>query len=87
MESHNTHLAPGFIPSHLVPAPANVVVLPGHSGLAFGGPTQPVPGVLPAVEPPLSEEPRTPLCPWGFALPTRALLGIEMQFQTALPCL
>ncbi|XP_047706423.1 dehydrogenase/reductase SDR family member 12 [Prionailurus viverrinus] len=46
-----------------------------HWGLAFGGPTQPLPGVLPSGEPPLPvwpEEPRNPLRSWGFALPTRA---------------
>ena len=53
-----------------------------HWGLAFGAPTQPLPGVPPAGEPPLPvwpEEPRTPLCSWGFALPTRAPPGIELQ--------
>ena len=52
-----------------------------HWGLAFGGPTQPLPGVLPAGEPPLPMwpgEPWTPLCSWGFALPIRALPGIEL---------
>ena len=29
MANHNTHLAPGFTPSNLVPAPVNVVVLLG----------------------------------------------------------
>ena len=52
-----------------------------HWGLAFGGPTQSLPGVLPAGELPLPtwpEEPWTPLCSWGLALPTRAPLGIKL---------
>ena len=52
-----------------------------HWGLAFGGLTQPLPGVLPAGEPPLliwPEDPRTSLCSWGFALLTRAPPGIEL---------
>ena len=32
MANHNTHLAPGFTPNDLVPAPANVVVLWGLLG-------------------------------------------------------
>ena len=39
MENHNTHLAPGFTLNDLVPAPANVVVLPGPLGpLPVGDP-------------------------------------------------
>ena len=60
-----------------------------HWGLAFGGPTQPLPGVIPAEEPPLPmwpEEPGTPLCSWGFALPTRAPPGIELRsFRLCAP--
>ena len=52
MENNSTHLAPGFTLNDLVPAPANVVVL-GPLGLSFVGPTQPLPGVLPAGEPAL----------------------------------
>ncbi|XP_042814626.1 keratin-associated protein 10-7-like isoform X2 [Panthera tigris] len=38
-ENHNTHLAPGFTLNDLVPAPANVVVLPGPLGpLPVGDP-------------------------------------------------
>ena len=53
--NHNTHLAPGFTPNDLVPAPANVVVLRGPlTPLPVGaGATQPLPDVLPAGEPPL----------------------------------
>ena len=32
MANHNTHLAPGFTPSDLVPAPVNVAVLSGTLG-------------------------------------------------------
>ncbi|XP_030174485.1 uncharacterized protein LOC115516183 isoform X3 [Lynx canadensis] len=42
------------------------------------GSTQPLPGVLPARQPPFHlwpEEPWTPLCSWGFTLPTRAPPG------------
>ena len=39
MENHNTHLAPGFTANDLVPAPVNVVVLPGPLGpFPVGGP-------------------------------------------------
>ena len=37
-ENHNTHLAPGFTLNDLVPAPANVVVLPGPLGPCLWGP-------------------------------------------------
>ena len=79
MENHNTHLAPGFTPGDLVPAPANVVVL---EPLPEWGATQPLPHALPAGEEPLPvwpEDPRTPLCSWGFALPARAPPGMALQ--------
>ena len=89
MENHNTHLAPGFIPSDLVPAPVNAVILLGLLGPCLGGAAQPLPGVLPAGELPLPvwpEELQTPLCSSGFALLTRALPGIELRsFRSALP--
>ncbi|XP_003987348.2 gap junction delta-2 protein [Felis catus] len=53
MENHNTHLAPVFTLNDLVPAPANVVVLLGPLGPYLWGTTQPLPGVLPAGQPPL----------------------------------
>ena len=60
-----------------------------HWGLAFRGLTQPLPGVFPAGELPLPmwpEEPWTPLCSWGFALPTRAPPGIELwSFRLCTP--
>ena len=44
--------------------------------------SQSLPNVLPAVEPLFPVWPenlRTPLCSWGFALPTRAPPGIELR--------
>ncbi|VFV30464.1 Hypothetical predicted protein, partial [Lynx pardinus] len=61
LENHNTHLAPGFTPSGLVPAPAGVVVLRGPlTPLPVGGAAPPLPNVLPAGEPPLPRGPKTP---------------------------
>ena len=60
MENHNTCLAPGFTLNDIVLAPANVVVLPGPLAPCLWGPTQPLPGVLPAGEPPLPCGPKTP---------------------------
>ena len=37
MANHNTHLAPGFTLNDVVPAPANVVVLPGPLGPCLWG--------------------------------------------------
>nr|XP_060475905.1 solute carrier family 35 member F4 isoform X3 [Panthera onca] len=54
-------------------------------GLAFGAPTWPLPGVLPAGEPPLPvwpEEPWIPLCSWGFDLPIRAPPGTSRSSVT-----
>ena len=80
MENHNTHPAPGFTLNDLAPAPANVAAFRGLLG----------PGGFNS----LSQMPfqqwnrffpwgprtsRTPLCSWGFALPTRALPGIELR--------
>ena len=47
MENHNTHLAPGFTPNDLAPAPVNVAVL---WGLWAQVALQPLPNVLPVVE-------------------------------------
>ena len=50
----------------------------------------PLPNFLPAGEPPLSMWPEDPseltVCSWGFTLPTRAPLGIELRiFQLCAP--
>ena len=60
MENHSTHLAPGFTLNDLVPAPTNVVVLPSPLGSCLWGTKQPLPGVLPAGEPPLPVWPEEP---------------------------
>ena len=82
-ENHNTHLAPGFTLNVLIPALVNVVVLRNLLG--------PLPVGMPHSLYQMSSQqgncfspcgPRTswtPLCYWGFALPTRAPLGIELQ--------
>ena len=90
MENHNTHLAPGFTPSDLVPALENVVVLPGPLGIClWEGVTQPLPGVFPARELALPMWPKdlqTSLCSWEFALLTRAPPGVELQsFRLCTP--
>ena len=80
MENHNTHLAPGFSLNNLVPAPENVVIFWGLLG----------PGDFNSLYQMSSQQwnrfslcgPRTsqtPLCSWGFALPTRAPPGIELR--------
>ncbi|XP_078300164.1 uncharacterized protein LOC144615872 isoform X1 [Panthera onca] len=69
MENHNTRLAPGFTPSHLVPAPANVVVLPGPLGHTA---STRCPPERETASPLWPEDPRTSLCSWGFTLLTRA---------------
>ena len=79
MENHNTHLAPGFYLNDLVTAPANVAI--------FWGLLRP--GDFNSLYQMSFQQwnhfslcgPRTsqlPLCSWGFALPTRALPGIEL---------
>ena len=80
MENHNTHLAPGFILNVLVPAPANVA--------AFQGLLRP--GGFNSLHQMSFQQwncfslcglrtSRTPLCSWGFALPTGAPPGIELR--------
>ena len=91
MENHNTHLAPGFTLNDLVPAPANVVPSQVHWGLAFGGPAQPLPGVLPAGEPPLPvwpEDPRLHSTPGDSPFPPEHRQVSAAEFQTLCsPCL
>ena len=61
-----------------------------HGTFACGEATQPVPNVLPTGEPSLPVWPEDPedliLCSWRFALPTRAVAGIELQiFRLCIP--
>ena len=72
MENHNTHLAPGFSLNDLVLAPAYVIVLWGLLGLMA---SQPVPNMLPAVEPLLLVWPENLLDPILF-------LGIRPSHQS-----
>ena len=80
MENHNTHLASGFTLNDLVPAPGNVAVLRGLLG----------PGGFNSLYQMSFQQwnhfsqcgprtSRTPLCSWGFALPTRAPPGMELR--------
>ncbi|VFV35536.1 Hypothetical predicted protein, partial [Lynx pardinus] len=73
MENRNPHLAPGFTLNNLAPAPANVAAFRGLLG----------PGGFNSLYQMSFQKwnrfspcgPRTywtPLCPWGFAFPTRA---------------
>ena len=81
MVNYNMNLAPGFTPQRPHSSTSECGCSPGSIGaFAFGGPTQPLPAVLPAGKPPLPvwpQDPRTPLCSWGFALLTRAPPGME----------
>ena len=79
MENHNTHQAPGFTLNYLAPAPANVAAFWGLLGLAgFNSLYQMSFQQWNCFTPcgPISS--RTPLCFWGFALPTRASPGIVL---------
>ena len=87
MENHNTHLLPAFTLNDLVPAPANVAAFQGLLG----------PGGFNSLYQMSLRQgnhfslcgPRTsqtPLCSWGFTLPTRALPGMELQsFRLCTP--
>ena len=88
MQNHGTHLAHGFTPNDLVPAPANVVVLPGPLGPLWE------PHSLYQVSsqqgnhlsPCGPEVIWTSFCSWGFALATRAPPGIKLQgFRLCTP--
>ena len=93
MENHNTYLAPGFTLNNRVPASANVVVLPGplrplHMGPLHMKAKQPprCPPSMGPASPVWPEDPRTSLCSWGFALPTRAPPGMELRrFRLCAP--
>ena len=87
MENHNTHLAPGFTPNDLVPAPANVAVLWGLIGNSW-------PHSLyqrsfqqwNCFSPCGPRSSQTSLCSWGFTFPTREPPGIELQsFRLCAP--
>ena len=80
MENHNARLAPGFTLNGPVPAPANVASfrgLPGPGGchrlhqMSFQQWNR--------FSPCGPRTSRTPLCSWGFALPTRAPPGRELR--------
>ncbi|VFV36159.1 Hypothetical predicted protein [Lynx pardinus] len=78
--NHNTHLAPDFTLKDLVPAPANVAAFRGLLGPGgFNGLYQVSFQQWNRFSPCGPRTSRTPLCSWGFALPTRAPPGIELQ--------
>ena len=80
MENHRTHLAPGFTRSDLVPAPANVAVLWGLLGPGgFNSLYQMSFQQWNCFSPCSPRTSRALLCSRGFALPTRAPPGIELQ--------
>ena len=90
MENHNTHLAPGFTPNDLVPAPENVV-LPGPLGSFLFGATQTLLDVLPTGEQPLPlwpEESQTPCAPGDSPFSPDTARYQAAEFQTLhSPCL
>ena len=80
MENHNTPLVPGFTLNDLVPAPVNVAAfwgLPGPGG--FNSLYQMSFQQWIRFSPRGLRTSWTPLCSWGFALPTSALPGINLQ--------
>ena len=90
MENHNTHLAPSFTFNDLAPAPANVAIFWGLLG----------PGGFNSLYQMSFQQwncfslcgPRTswtPLCSWGFTVPTRAPPSIKLWSCCLLrsPCL
>ena len=80
MENHNTHLAPGFTLNDLVLATANVAVLWGLLGPGgFNSLYQMSFQQWNCFSPCGPRTSWTPLCSWGFTLPTRALPGIELR--------
>ena len=79
MENRHTHLTPGFTLNNLAPAPVNVAAFRGLLGpggfnslyqLSFQQWNRFSPCGL--------RTSRTPLCSWGFALPSRAPPGMEL---------
>ena len=80
MENHNTHRAPGSTLKDLVPAPANVAVFWGLLGPGgFNRLHQTSFQQSNRFSPCGPRTSQTPLCSWGFALPTRAPPGMELQ--------
>ena len=80
MENHNTHLAPGFTLNDLVPAPVNVAIFWGLLGPGgFNSLYQMSCRQWNCFSPCGPRTSWTPLCSWGFTLPTRAPPGIELQ--------
>ena len=78
MENHNTRLAPGFTLHDLVPAPVNVAAFRGPLGPGgFNSLHQMSFQQWNRFSPCGLRASRTPLCSWGFALPTRAPPGME----------
>ena len=80
MENCNTHLAPGFTLNDLAPAPANVATFQGLLGPGgFDSLYQMSFQQWNRFSPCGPRTSRTPLCSWGFALPTRAPPGMELR--------
>ncbi|VFV36861.1 Hypothetical predicted protein, partial [Lynx pardinus] len=72
MENHNTHLAPGFTLNDLAPAPVNVATFKGLLGPGGCNNLYQVSfQQWNRFSPCGPRTSRTPLCSWGFALPTR----------------
>ena len=80
MENCSTHLAPGCTLNNLAPAPVKVDIFWGLLGPGgFNSLYQMSFQQWNLFSPCGPRTSRTPLCSWGFALPTRALPGIELQ--------
>ena len=79
MENHNTRLAPGFTLNNLAPAPANVAAFQGLLGRGgFNSLYQMSFQQWNRFSPCGLRTSQTPLCFWGFTLPTRAPPGMEL---------
>ena len=84
MENCNTHLAPGFTFNDLAPTPVNVAAFRGLLGPGgFNSLYQMSFQQWNCFSPCGPRTSWTPLCSWGFALPTRAPPGIELQIGRA----
>ena len=88
MENHNTHLSPGFTLNNLVPAPVKVAVFRGLLGPGgFNSLYQMSFQQWNHYSPCGPRNSRTPPCSWGFALPTRAPPGMELQLSQVSPAI